>query len=468
LGISAFEEFDFISTPGTDGIIAAIETLNLLDALEKDRSLSRIGKMMTEFPLPPRQSRIIVEAIVRYPDVTEETIIAAAFLSTQSPYVLPPGEETDARKAHHNFRDPNGDFVSYLKLYRSYLDAPQKSKFCEKNYLDEKAMAEIVNVAAQLEEIVSSLGVPVLSGGSMDDYLSCLARGLIQFLCVREGRDMYRSFTADRILIHPGSVMFRESPQYIVAGEIIRTTRMYAMSVSPLSRKVLENLGPDILSAFGNAAPGTEGKPKRARDFTNNIKIGTEVFEIVTVKGKKTVTLPWEKLSKVKDAIPGIDLSLFKGLRGKITVNSVGQEPPVRAKGNKENTAGPFTLLADEKLSLILRLVPSLAIEGAADRSWPRKATYNSREELSALLEQLPLLVTPAVWKNGKKELGFICLFTDGVGNYWFKSSRGFHTALNESLATVETLIDELGDEVDVADKHIVNQCYRRLSDLLG
>ncbi|MDR1908341.1 MAG: ATP-dependent RNA helicase [Spirochaetaceae bacterium] len=448
LGITAFEEFDFLSPPGTEGIIAAIETLNLLDALEKDRSLSRIGKMMTEFPLPPRQSRIIVEAILRYPNVTGETLIAAAFLSTQSPYVLPPGEETDARKAHHGFRDPNGDFVSYLKLYRSYAASANKPKFCEKSYLDERAMAEIVNVTAQLEEIVSAMGVPILEGGPMDDYLSCLATGLVQFLCVREGRELYRSLTADRILIHPGSVMFRENPQFIVAGEIIRTTRMYAMSVSPLSRTVLERLGPEIMRAFGSTAPGAETKPRKLRDFTNSIKIGNEVFEIETVKGKKTVLLPWEKLAPVRDSIPA-DLSAYKGLRAKILV-----------KGH--------TLLPEEKLSLILRLAPALDVEGAVNRVWPRKASFNSRENLSALLEQLPLLVTPALWKQGKKELGFICLFTDGIGNYWFKCSRGFHTSLNESLAAVEALIDELGDAVDPADKHIVNQTYRRLSDLLG
>jgi hypothetical protein len=54
------------------------------------------------------------------------------------------------------------------------------------------------------------------------------------------------------------------------------------------------------------------------------------------------------------------------------------------------------------------------------------------------------------------------------MGNYWFKCSRGFHTSLGESLASLETLIDELGEDVDVSSKHIVNQSYRRLSDLLG
>ena len=98
----------------------AVETLRMLGALEEDNTLSSIGKLMVEFPLMPRISRIIVEAILKYPDVLEEALIAAAFLSTTSPFVLPPGEETDARKAHHSFRDVQGDFVSYVKLFRTY------------------------------------------------------------------------------------------------------------------------------------------------------------------------------------------------------------------------------------------------------------------------------------------------------------------------------------------------------------
>jgi hypothetical protein len=139
---------------------------------------------------------------------------------------------------------------------------------------------------------------------------------------------------------------------------------------------------------------------------------------------------------------------------------------------------GRYTLLAGEKLELILALIPAMDIDDALNRSWPRKERFNSRANLAALLEELPKLVCPAVWKASgkaaggegreKKDLGFICLFTDGNGSYRFTCSRGFHTALNESLAALETLIDELGDEVDVEAKHIVNQIYRRLSDYLG
>jgi RNA helicase HrpA len=280
LGIADFENFDFISTPGMEGLASGIETLNLLHALESDRSLSNIGKMMTEFPLAPRQSRIIVEAILHYPKVIRETLIAAAFLSTQSPHLLPPGEETEARKAHGRFRDDKGDFVSYLKIFKAYGDSLNKAKFCERNYLDEKAMAEIVNVVAQLEEILANLKIPALEGGNADDYLCCIGMGMIQFVCVREGaarggggkhgairRNVsYRSLTADKITIHPGSVMFRSDPQYIVAGEIVRTSRMYAMSVSPLSRETLEKLG--IRSEELGINTSEEGKGKREKRKT--------------------------------------------------------------------------------------------------------------------------------------------------------------------------------------------------------
>jgi len=469
LGITDFEDFDFISQPGREGIIAAIETLNLLDALEHDRTLSKTGRLMTEFPLLPRQSRIIVEAILKYPQVIRETVIAVSFLSTQSPYVLPPGEETDARLAHHSFRDSGGDFLSYLKLFYAYTESANKQKFCEKNYLDERTMAEIQNISEQLEQIISDMKIPLLSGGSSEDYLCAIGRGLVQFICVREGRDHYRSLTADKILIHPGSVMFHRNqagsgkgpPEYIVAGEIVRTTRMYAMSVSPLSRSALEKISPILYKSLGridynderSQTRGNSGerKLKRSRDFTNNIKIGNEIFEMENVRGKKEVKLPWEKLKTLKDKINAETATLYRGLRGTIIIND------------------KYSLLKGEKLSLILTLVPSLNPEDALTKKTSGGSDFNSHENLDKLLKHLPGIVTPDLWKQreGAKELGFSGLFTDGSGNYRIKCCRAFHTALSESIASLETLIDELGDDVDIEKKHIVNQCYRRLSDLL-
>jgi hypothetical protein len=140
--------------------------------------------------------------------------------------------------------------------------------------------------------------------------------------------------------------MFRIDPQFIVAGEIVRTSRMYAMSVSPLSRAVLERIRPGFFAEYGKSG---EIKTKRERDFTNNIKIEGEVFEIVTVKGKKTVLLPWEKLVHIKD-----DLSpetVYRGIKGKILIKN------------------QYSLLTGEKLELILSLAPTLDVENVFSRN---------------------------------------------------------------------------------------------------
>jgi hypothetical protein len=255
--------------------------------------------------------------------------------------------------------------------------------------------------------------------------------------------------------------MFRMNPQFIVAGEIVRTTRMYAMSVSPLPFKLLEKISPALIPGLGVNTGGREKEPSdrhssrtiaksRPRDFTNNIKIGSEVFEIETVKGKKQVSLPWEKVKKVIDHIGPETASMYKNLRGVIILDN------------------QYRLLGGEKLHLILSLLPSLELESALDRNRISNERFNSSVNLDGLLASLPNLVKPAFRKQGKKELGFICLFTDGNGNYRFSCSRGFNTSLNESLASVENLIDELGDDVDIDKKHIVNQTYRRLADYLN
>ena len=463
-GISSYEEFDFISPPGREGLLAAIETLKLLDALENDLTLSNTGKLMTQFPLSPRHSRIITEAVNNYPDVLYETTIAAAFLSTQSPYILPPGEETDARRAHHRFRDKDGDFVSYLKLYDAYLNSPGKLNFCEKNFIDEKEMAEIHNVTVQLGMILSDLKIPVLSGGSMEDYLASIAKGLVQFICVREGRELYHSLTADKILIHPGSVMFRENPDFIVAGEIVKTSRMYAMSVSPISYKILERLNPLLASELNRVRPKEKtSKPRLIQSSINQLKIEGELFNIETYKGKKIAVIPWEKLKPLINNINPGKMVFVKGLKGVITVND------------------SYFLLRGEKIKFILELVKTLDVDGFLKSKLKSGSNFNSSDNLDSLIKILPNLLKPAVWKKsekqfrgkqgnsmGKRELGFFGLITDGEGNYRTKCSRGFHTSLNESIFSIETLIDEMKDDVDAEKKNIVNQCYRRLMEYIS
>jgi len=462
LGISNFEDFDFISQPGKEPIRSAIESLSLLDALEGDRSLSPTGTMMCAFPLLPRHSRMIVEAIQRYPRSIEDVVTAASFLTTQSPFILPPGEEMEARLAHHSFRDPAGDFASYLKIFRAYKDAPVKAKFCDKHYLDERAMAEISRVKEQLEIIVSELGLPVLSGGTTEEYLCSVSRGLIQFVAVQSGREGYRTLTADRISVHPGSSMYREHAAFIVAGEIVKTTRTYAMSVSPLQRSWLPRISPLLGERLANItqdvqAPRTPRSAKEERDFTNQIKVGSAVFPIEKEKGrKKLVVFEWKALKATEEgARQGGKSGIYGDLRG-----------VVRHRG--------YSFLEGEKVGLILRVAPLLDPDADLASTPPKRKSYSSFDGPEELVDSLGMILMLTVSRKGGKgkgrgdELGFAGLFTDGQGSYWYKPSRGFHTALNESLASLENLMDELGEDAKPEWKDRVSALYRRLSELLA
>ena len=538
LGIYDFANFDFISPPGKKGIIGAVDTLNMLGALESDNSLSKIGQMMCLFPLSPRQSRMIVEAVLYYPESIEDVLIAAGFLSARSPFLFPDGQELEARKAHAAFRDPLGDFVSFLKVYRQYMQAENQKKFCDRFYLDERIMAEIANIKEQLELIVSDMGVPILSGGKPADYLTAVARGMIQFVCAAQGRDVYRSLTTEKISIHPGSCMYKEHQAFIVAGEIVRTSRMYAMSVSPLSKDIVALVAPALLdkkaaqearAKAGNgdgktdmAASGTgkgNGKNVQGAGVSGKLSgnsgkavgqgsrigstgaVGEKQPQTVSIcgtpyivqkmKGKKQLLLPWEQFSRTVEQLrmgrlqqradkPDADSDMQNGRQDGTSGNAQGKYPlengSIVYDGRLEQlknlrakiTFGSYELLAGEKLGLVLSVAEAFPLQPLdSETPFPRTKNFTLPDDTAALLEQLPLIFRTVAAKQKSKQLGFITLFNDGNGTFWLKTSRGFHTALHENLASLQQLIDSAGAGLDEAQTAAVNSLYSKIAKLI-
>ena len=464
IGIRDFEQFDFLSSPGRGNIRGAVETLRLLDALDEERALTDIGRTMAIFPLLPRHSRIIVEAIHRYPEVLKDVLVAVSFLTSQTPFVLPPGEEMEARRAHHRYRDELGDFVSYLRLFAAYTDAHDKKRFCDSRYLDPRMMAEIANVQTQLSEIVSNMGIPILAGGPRADYLAAIARGLIQFVCIHTNKGVYQSLTAERIQIHPGSGMFRETPQFIVAGEIVKTSRTYARSVSPLHREWLRAISEELYQnlrrergADRGGERGRYGKDRRGGDGESaggkdrwQIRVGGQVFPLLSYKGKKKIAvLPWEDLAP-----------LYR--RGRPSI------PPNAGKVRARIEVGGYTLLNGERLSSVLRIGEQIARDPTPLDSWPKKQTFAVPAQLPELIAALPLVLRLAPIKgSGTKHLGFLTLYSSTDGHYWLKPNKGFYNAVHESLASLEQLADDLADGSGGTFETTVSELYQRLAGII-
>jgi RNA helicase HrpA len=449
LGIRDFERFDFVSNPGRKSIAGAVEVLRLLDAIDERRELTAIGQLMVKFPIVPNLGRMIVASIMEYPDVLQEVLIAAAFLNDRIPFLLPHGLELEARKAHHSFRHKLGDFVSYLKIYRAYMDAPDKEAFCDRFYLDFKGMEEIRNVTRQLGEIASGIGMPLTGGGSYDNYLCAVSKGLIHYVCRREKETSYSSLTAYRIKIHPGSVMFREKPEYIVAGEIVRTSQMYARSVSPLSEEHLKRISPELYAAFVRKGKKERKKPAAARDFTRFVSIGAEKFEIeLNKKKKKIVVLPLEKLIKALSETDLVDMPDFKSLRGRLVF-------------------GGYEILSDMSLGKILEAAPQIFANRQVLDKWPRGLRYDYDRDAREIVSCIPSLLHLCKKTPNAKRLGFLTLITNGEGGYWYGCYRDYTHALEESISGLEALTDEDTGALNEEQETVVSDTYRRLLEIL-
>ncbi|HAK45906.1 MAG TPA: DEAD/DEAH box helicase [Spirochaeta sp.] len=450
LGISDFNSFEFISPPGKEGLIAAVETLRMFGAIDDENALTTVGKMMAAFPMLPRHSRMIVEAVNRYPDVLEETITAASFLTAHSPYILPQGEEMAARNAHHAFRDADGDFVSYLKLYETYMDADEKEDFCRKHYLDDRIMGEIANIKVQLEDIVREMGIPISGGGKVPDYLCAVSAGLMQFVCCRSGRGTYRSLTAEQISIHPGSVMFRENPKYIVAGEVVRTSRMFARSVSPLRREWLKIISEDLyyeLIDTGSDQKGGRTQGRTEAHEENRVRIGRRSFAVKPYKGgKKIVSLPWSEFKQVVAKVKPGELSRFKKMRGRVILSD-----------------GEF--LNGAKLNNIIRVCQVIDPEKNVTGKIPAAFYTEAEFERDTVFNGINIIMHLYRKPKSKKQLGFVTLHTDGNGSYWYTSGSNFLASLEESLSSLEVIADELTDK---SSQKQIGRMYRKLNEMMN
>ena len=302
LGIYNYESFPFITRPSSRALESAVSTLLEIGAIDERRMLTKIGQMMIKFPLLPRLSRVIVEAVYNYPKVLDDVLVAVSFLSTKQPYALPVGEEAEARSMHEAFQDSRfGDFIGMRRLYGKYTSLEKredKESFAKHYYLDIQTMDEIVHIHAQLSDLVSAEGIPITGGGSIKEYFCCLISGLRQFVARRDSTSYaYRTAGADNIFIHPGSSWFRTMPDYIIAGEIVRTTKLYARTVSPIEKSWIMEVYP----LFFEKKEKKKKEKKKEKEEKKKATDGEYKNYEMKKSGKKMLpVIPFEDLKSIE------------------------------------------------------------------------------------------------------------------------------------------------------------------------
>ena len=268
IGLGDVPKFPFIDPPDARNIADGLTLLAELNAFKNGR-ITGLGRKLARLPVDPRIGRMILEAD-RNGCVREVLIIAAA-LSIQDPRERPADAQQAADDKHRRFADPDSDsdFSAYLNLW-DYLAERQRElsssafrRLCRADYLNYLRVREWQDLQGQLQRLAGDLGVAVDSSSAERTvvHLSLLA-GLLSQIGMkteparplaasapraRRPRAEYLGARNARFAIFPGSGLARKAPDWIVAAELVETSRLWARTVARIEPEWIEPLAAHLV-----------------------------------------------------------------------------------------------------------------------------------------------------------------------------------------------------------------------------
>lgn len=249
LGLGRIEEFPFPDPPAPRAIADGYALLAELGAVDEQNALTPLGRELARLPLDPRIGRMLVAA--RDEGCLSEMLAIAAALSVEDPRERPLEAAAAADERHARFADERSDFLAFLKLRRAFPDGPSRRE-CRENFLSYPRMREWRDVERQLAEAAREMGWreshanPEKPEGYRAIHRALLA-GLLGNVGMKdEAEGDYVGARGIRFRVHPGSGT-RKPGKWIVAAELVETTRLYARTVASVDPRWIEEIGAHVL-----------------------------------------------------------------------------------------------------------------------------------------------------------------------------------------------------------------------------
>ena len=259
LHLADVETFPFIEPPPGRAIADGYQLLQELGAVDDDNRLTPTGRQLAKLPLDPRVGRMILAALDNV-CLTEMLIIAAA-VSVQDPRDRPLEAQQAADLAHKKFADDKSEFLSYLKIWAWFEDAIAHKKSnkllqenCRANFLSQLRLREWRDVHSQLLTIVREQGWRLNDAPATYDNLhTALLTGLLGNIGFKADDDThYLGARGIKFHVWPGSHLAKKAGKWIMAAELVDTTRLYARTVAQIQPEWLEKVGGHLLKkSFG-------------------------------------------------------------------------------------------------------------------------------------------------------------------------------------------------------------------------
>ncbi len=256
LRLGRVEDFPFIEAPDPRAVKDGYETLFEIGAIDEQERLTDIGRALARLPIDPRIGRMILaserEACLR------EMLVIAAALSIQDPRERPMAAADKADQAHEEFDDPTSDFLSFLKLWtlwreqKRQLTGSRMRRWCKERFVSFVRMREWEDLHSQLTEVAAELQLRANKDAAKPQGMHrALLTGLLCNIATKVEHDRelgnYAGGRGNRYHIFPGSVLFKQGPKWLMAAEVVRTTKQYARTLAPVEPDWIEELGAHLL-----------------------------------------------------------------------------------------------------------------------------------------------------------------------------------------------------------------------------
>ncbi len=254
LHLGDVEDFPFLEAPLPRMIADGYQLLAELGAIdETTKELTKVGFELAKLPLDPKIGRMILAA--REHNCLREVLIIAAALGTQDPRDRPQEHAATADQAHAKWKDEKSEFLSYLKLWAAgdeiwkHETSNKQRQWCRQNFINWLRLREWRDVHAQLHVVCTEHGwkenqLPA----SYEAVHKALLTGLLGHIgLISEEDKNYLGARGIRFYIHPGSSLLKKAGRWIVAAELVETSRLFARCIAKIEPEWLEQVGGHLI-----------------------------------------------------------------------------------------------------------------------------------------------------------------------------------------------------------------------------
>lgn len=244
LRIGKIDDFPFIEAPDSRLIRDGYKLLFELQAVTQEQQVTKIGQQLARIPIDPQLARMLLEA--EHLGTLKEVLIIVSALSIQDPRERPIDKQQAADEKHSRFKEETSDFIGYLKLWdyfqqqRKQLSQNQLRKLCRKEYIAYMRMREWQDIHQQIKQ---SLNKPKINStkASIEAIHQSLLSGLLSHIAYQHQKKEYLGANNRKLIIFPGSFVSKKQPKWIMAAELVETSRLFARGVGKIQPQWLEH-----------------------------------------------------------------------------------------------------------------------------------------------------------------------------------------------------------------------------------